>query len=72
MVVREIVRKNFLTAEDVSEIFGCSKSKSYQIINDVNEDLEKKGHNTFNGRVLAPALYKKYGLDMYLSAYEKI
>ncbi|MBQ9159511.1 MAG: hypothetical protein IJ136_09305 [Erysipelotrichaceae bacterium] len=67
---KEIVKKNFLNADDVSVIFGCSKSKSYQIINEVNNGLAKEGVRTFSGKVLASALYKWFGLDRYLFEYE--
>ncbi len=67
---KEIVRKNFLNADDGSVIFDCSRSKSYQIINEVNDDLAKEGIKTFSGKVLASALYKWFGLDRYLTEYE--
>lgn len=43
--------KQVLTAKDISEICGISESKSYQIIRQLNEELDKKGYLTFSGRV---------------------
>lgn len=68
---KEISEKNFLNANDISSIFECSKSKSYQIIQEVNDGLRRNGLKTFSGKVLATALYKHYGLSVLLNAYEK-
>lgn len=45
--------RQVLTAKDISEICGISESKSYQIIRQLNEELDKKGYLTFSGRVSA-------------------
>ena len=45
------VTKQVLTAKDISEICGISESKSYQIIRQLNAELDKKGYLTFSGRV---------------------
>lgn len=54
--------KTFLDVNDVVKIFNCCKSKAYKIINDINEELSKKGKSYYSGKVLAVALYKKYGI----------
>ena len=48
---RRTVTKQVLTAKDISEICGISESKSYQVIRQLNEELDKKGYLTFSGRV---------------------
>ena len=54
--------KTFLDVKDVEKIFNCCKSKAYKIINSINQELSKNGKSYYNGKVLATALYKKYGI----------
>ena len=55
--------KQVLTAKDISEICGISESKSYQVIRQLNEELDKKGYLTFRGRVSRAFFYEKmYGM----------
>lgn len=55
--------KQVLTAKDISEICGISESKSYQVIRQLNEELEKNGYLTFCGRVSSAFFYEKmYGM----------
>ena len=49
--IEMILKKVFLNVDDVMTLLECSKSKSYQIISDLNKELEKKGRVTFHGRV---------------------
>ena len=41
----------FYTAKDVAELIGCSSSKAYQIINNLNAELEKGGYIVIRGKV---------------------
>lgn len=41
----------FYTAKDVAELIGCSSSKAYQIINDLNTELKKGGYIVIRGKV---------------------
>ena len=41
----------FYTAKDIAELIGCSSSKAYQIINDLNAELEKGGYIVIRGKV---------------------
>lgn len=60
---RRTVTKQVLTAKDISEICGISESKSYQVIRQLNEELDKKGYLTFRGRVSRAFFYEKmYGM----------
>lgn len=55
--------KQVLTAKDISEICGISESKSYQVIRQLNAELDKKGYLTFRGRVSSAFFYEKmYGM----------
>lgn len=45
-----VVRKStriFVTQEDVAAIFGCGKSKAYDIVREVNELAKEKGNHPF-------------------------
>lgn len=57
-----MAEKRFLSAADVSEIMGCSASKSYSIIRQLNEELEKKSFIVLRGKVSAKYFYERvYG-----------
>lgn len=45
-VVRKTTRI-FVTQEDVAAIFGCGKSKAYDIVREVNELAKEKGNHPF-------------------------
>lgn len=56
--------KKFLKAEDISEMLGVSRSKAYQIIKDLNEELEHKGYITVRGKISAKYFYERcYGVE---------
>ena len=48
----------FIGVSEVKEIVGCSKSRAYQFIQQMNKELEAKGLLTFPGRV--PRRYRKH------------
>lgn len=52
----------YITAKQVQEICGVSQTKSYSIIRDLNEELEKKGYITIRGKVLKSYFLKKIGV----------
>jgi len=41
----------FYTVNDVAQMLGISKSKSYQIIRDLSNQLKKKGYLTVSGKI---------------------
>ena len=43
--------KTYLTVFDVQEELGISRSKAYQIIKRLNEELEQKRYLVINGKV---------------------
>lgn len=45
--------KRFLNATEVSEIMECSKSHAYQIIRQLNSELEANGFIVLHGKVNA-------------------
>ena len=40
------MRAQFITAEEVQQVLGVSRSKSYQIIRDLNKELKSMGYHT--------------------------
>lgn len=51
------MKKQYLSAKDLSELLGVSESSSYKFIRIMNEELQKKGFLTVRGKV--PAAYAK-------------
>lgn len=43
--------RQFITAKEVAEIMGISTTKAYQIIRQLNTDLEARGYITVSGKV---------------------
>ena len=44
------MRAQFITAEEVQQILSVSRSKSYQIIRDLNKELKSMGYHTIAGK----------------------
>jgi len=59
------MRAQFITADEVQQILGISRSKAYQIIQAMNRELKKEGYITIAGK--CPIQYFKqkfYGLQV--------
>ncbi len=59
------MRAQFITASEVAEIMGVSRTKAYQIVREMNNELKEKGYLTINGK--CPMKYfqqKFYGLEI--------
>lgn len=52
---------SFLYVADIMELFGCSKAKAYQVIADLNHELERKGFLYVRGRVSRKYFEERYG-----------
>ncbi len=50
----------FITAKEVAELLGISKSKAYAIIRELNEELSAKGFITVAGRVSRKFFEEKF------------
>ena len=44
------MKAQYITATEVAEIMGISRSKSYQIIRDLNKELKSMGYHTIAGK----------------------
>ena len=54
-----MTRQSFLTVEEVAKELRISKSKAYQIVRQLNEEMKQLGYLTIQGRVNATYFYKK-------------
>lgn len=66
-----IYKKHMLDVNDVKFIFDCKDVKAYQIIADINTELNKEGFKTEKGKVEATTLFKKYKLDTLLDLHNE-
>ena len=58
------MKAQFITAEEVQQIIGVSRSKAYQIVQSLNRELKSMGYITVSGK--CPLRYfneKFYGLQ---------
>ena len=59
------MRAQFITASEVAEIMGISRSKSYQIIRELNKELKSMGYHTIAGKCPIQFFKQKfYGLEI--------
>jgi hypothetical protein len=59
------MRAQFITANEVAEVMGVSRTKAYQIVRAMNKELKEMGYITIAGK--CPVQYFKqkfYGLQM--------
>ncbi len=66
MSVRYVLTEKavMLGADEVKEALGVSKSKAYEVIRQLNLELEAKGFITFTGKVSKQYFYERvYGLQ---------
>ena len=62
----------FISAEEIKEIVGISKSKAYSLIQELNAELKEKGYLTVTGRVSRKYFEERfYGLIKNLSRSRK-
>lgn len=54
-----MAEKSFMTVEEVAAELRVSKSKAYQIVRELNAELQKQGYPTVAGRVNATFFHKK-------------
>lgn len=59
------MRSQFITAAEVAEIMGISRSKAYQLVRQMNQELKEQGYLTIAGK--CPIQYFKqkfYGFQI--------
>ena len=59
------MRAQFITAEEVQQIFNVNRSKSYQIIRDLNKELKSMDYHTIADKCPIQFFKQKfYGLEI--------
>ena len=59
------MKAQYITATEVAEIMGISRSKSYQIIRELNKELKSMGYHTIAGKCPIQFFKQKfYGLEI--------
>lgn len=54
----------YYSVSDIEAMFDVSKSKAYEIIRVLNEELKEKGYLVISGKVSVAYFHKRwYGLD---------
>ena len=53
-----MTERSFMTVEEVAEELRVSKSKAYQIVRELNAEMQKQGYLTVAGRVNATFFIK--------------
>ena len=54
------MKKQYLTAKEISEAMCVSESKAYGIIRELNKELRTEGYLTVSGKVPVAFFKKKY------------
>ena len=54
------MKKQYLTAKEISEAMVVSESKAYGIIRELNKELRTEGYLTVSGKVPVAFFKKKY------------
>ena len=54
------MKKQYLTAKEISEAMGVSESKAYGIIRELNKELRTEGYLTVSGKGPVAFFKKKY------------
>ena len=54
------MRAQFITAAEVAEIMGVSRTKAYQIVRDMNRELRSMGYITGSGKCPVQYFEKKF------------
>lgn len=57
--MKRMTNKIFLTAQDVADALGVSKSYVYKLVRQLNDEMEALGYITVRGRVDANYFRKK-------------
>ncbi len=59
------VKVSYITANEIMEILGVGRSKTYEIVRTMNGELEEAGYNVIKGKVPVRYFQKKYyGCEM--------
>ena len=64
-VVKMQISVSYISANEIMEILGIGRSKAYEVVRQMNEELEAAGYNVIKGKVPVRYFQKKYyGCEM--------
>lgn len=52
--------KDFLTAKDIQNILGVKRAKAYEVIRQLNDEMEKEGYKVLKGKVSRAKFEERY------------
>ena len=59
------IKVSYITANEIMESLGIGRSKAYDIVREMNQELENAGYNVIKGKVPVRKKKKKYyGCEM--------
>lgn len=58
-----MLEKSFMTVEEVAQELQISKSKAYQVVKAMNDEMKEKGYLTISGRINTAFFKKKVCYD---------
>ena len=59
------IKVSYITANEIMEILGIGRSKAYDIVREMNQELENAGYNVIKGNVPVRYFQKRYyGCEM--------
>lgn len=61
--MNKVTKQRFIFAKDIIEILGVKETKAYEIIKQLNKELEAKGFYTQRGRVSAKYFEERFYLQ---------
>ena len=54
------IKVSYITANEIMEILGIGRSKAYDVVREMNQELENAGYNVIKGKVPVRYFQKKY------------
>lgn len=61
------MNKVFMTAKEVQDFLGVSRTTAYQIISEMNTELSKRGYRVQRGKI-----NRQYFMEKYCYGYQTI
>lgn len=52
------IKVSYITANEIMEILGIGRSKAYDIVREMNQELENAGYNVIKGKVRSDTFRK--------------
>ena len=63
------IKVSYITANEIMEILGIGRSKAYDIVREMNQELENAGYNVIKGKVPVRYFQKKVDIVAHSAYY---